>query len=82
MAVASGRASLVLAQPLFHRLNVHVRTLNTREVVRVRTGKLSRLGKRVAQHRANFVTLLYDFQPFLTATKPVLPPCGTCAQLR
>ena len=37
MAVASGRASRVLARPLFRRLNVHMRTLNTREVIRIRT---------------------------------------------
>ena len=29
MAVASGRAGRVLARPLFRRLNVHMRTLNT-----------------------------------------------------
>ena len=44
MAVASGWAGRVLAQPLFRRLNVHVRTLNTREIAR----------KTAAHHRANF----------------------------
>ena len=34
MAVASGWAGRVLARPLFRRLNVHVRTLNTREITR------------------------------------------------
>ena len=47
MAVASSRAGQVLAQPLFRRLNVHVRTLKTQEVVRIRTSKLSSLGKRL-----------------------------------
>ena len=32
MAVASSRAGQVLAQPLFCRLNVHMRVLNTCEV--------------------------------------------------
>ena len=32
MAIASSRAGQVLAQSLFHRLNVHARTLNAREV--------------------------------------------------
>ena len=37
IAVASGRASRVLARPLFRRLNVHVRTssIRVREVVRI-----------------------------------------------
>ena len=47
MVVTGGRTGQVLAQPLFRGLNVHVRTLNTREVVRIRTSKLSRLGKRL-----------------------------------
>ena len=44
MAVASGRAGRVLARPLFRRLNVHVRTLNASEVIRIRTSKV---GKRL-----------------------------------
>ena len=41
MALASSQAGWVLAQPL---LNVHVRTLNTREIAR----------KTAAHHCANF----------------------------
>ena len=37
MAVASDRAGQVLARALFRGLNVHMRTLKTREVVRIRT---------------------------------------------
>ena len=33
MVVGSSQAGWVLARPLFHRLNVNVCTLNTREVV-------------------------------------------------
>ena len=55
MAIASGRAGRVLAQPLFCRLNVHMPTLNTREVVRIRTSKPSHMGiKTAAYHHENF----------------------------
>ena len=47
MAVASGRAGLVLARPLFRRLNVHMQTLNTCKVVRIRTNNPNRLRKQV-----------------------------------
>ena len=41
------KAGWVLARLLFRRLNVHVRTLNTSEVVRIRTSNLSHLWKRL-----------------------------------
>ena len=84
MSVASGRAGRVLAQPLFRRLNAHVRALNTREVIRIRTSKPSRLRKLLPiivrfALTGKKVTLRLDFQAFcfsrwafLTATKPVL----------
>ena len=54
MAVVSGRAGRVLARPVFRRLNVHMRTLDTREVIRIRTSKPSCLEKRLAaNHCAN-----------------------------
>ena len=73
MAVASGQA-----QSLFRRLNAHVHTLNTCVVLRVRTVKPSRLGKRVAKHRANFtdkkVTLrLIRFSLKLCAGSEIIP---------
>ena len=40
MAIESGQAGWVLARPLFHRPNVHIPTLNTHEVVCIRTSKL------------------------------------------
>ena len=40
MAVESGQAGWVLARPLFRRPNVHIPTLNTHEVVCIRTSKL------------------------------------------
>ena len=74
MAVASSQA-----QSLFRRLNAHVHTLNTCVVLRVRTVKPSRLGKRVAKHRANFtdkkVTLRlirFSYCDLCSVTKPVL----------
>ena len=45
MAIASSQAGMVLAWPLSCRLNVHMSTLNTHKVVRIRTSKLSPLGK-------------------------------------
>ena len=60
IAVTSGQAGQVLAQPLFHRLNMHMHTLNACEVIRIKTSKPSCHGKR--EHHANFtdkkVTLL------------------------
>ena len=41
MAVASGRAGRVLTRPLFRRLNVHMRTLNTCAVALIRPAQLS-----------------------------------------
>lgn len=46
MAIASGRAAQILAQPLYLRLN-GMCTLNTHEVVCLRTSKLSYLGLRL-----------------------------------
>ena len=50
MAVTSGRAGRILARPLFRRLNVHVRTFNTNEVVLI---TLEPSLKAAAHHRAN-----------------------------
>ena len=53
MAVASGRAGRVLVQPLFRGLNVHVRNLNTSEVVCIKLVTEPSL-KTAANHRTNF----------------------------
>ena len=45
IAIASDQAGRVLAQPPFRGLNVHIRTLKTREVIHITTSKPSRLGK-------------------------------------
>ena len=51
MAAASSWAGRVLARPVFFRLNVHTHTLDTREVVCIRTEPS---GKMAANHYANF----------------------------
>ena len=48
MAVASGRAGRVLARPLFRRLNVLMRTLNTREVIRIGTSIYAEPSRKMA----------------------------------
>ena len=41
MAIASGLAGRVLAWPFFHEINVHMRNLNTHEVLQIKTNKPS-----------------------------------------
>ena len=53
MAIASGQAGRVLARPLFCRLNMYVRTLNTREVVRSK----SYMGHSTSNQHKNYLTL-------------------------
>ena len=78
MAVASGRAGRVLARP-----NVHVRTLNTRDVLRVRTSKVK--PSRLVNWLPNIVQISLTRRCVRIMAIPYCDEasaaCGTCTQL-
>ena len=86
MAVASGRDGRVLARLLFGRPSVHMRTLNTHEVVQIRTIVCRAFSVNGCLSLYKFhwqkATLHYDFQPFRFTQWPFLysnkdAVCGT-----
>ena len=73
MAIASGRAGRVLARPPLCGLNVHVRTLNTREVVRTRTSFHRQRGNVALGFSVISIAIPYSDEPRAAH--------GRCAQL-